>query len=104
MPTQPDPLAPRRAAVAAAEAALRDARAALLTAALELASGNRERAAPLLRVTSRTLHRWVVEFGLAVRLDALALERGWAVGQEPAARALRSRMRRRAADRPASVT
>lgn len=103
VPSPPDPLAPQRAAVAAAEADLRASRVALLIAALEIASGNRERAAPLLGVTSRTLHRWIVELDLVDELDALARDRGWAAGQGGAARALRSRMGRRAAGRSASV-
>lgn len=90
-----DPLAPARAFVADAEAALLAARRALVVAALEVAGGNRARAAPLLRVSERTLHRWIGELALGERLDALARERGWAAAPGRAANALRGRMGRR---------
>jgi len=95
--TPPDPLASHHAAVHAAAAAHLDARRALVIAALELTHGNRSRAAPLLRVTERTLHRWILDLDLSERLDALAVERGWVDASGPAARALRGRLLGRSA-------
>jgi len=82
--------------VVAAEAALVEARRALVVAALEVARGNRARAAPLLQVSERTLHRWIGELGLGARLDGLARERGWADAPGKAANALRGRLLARA--------